>query len=39
VQKLREVVLAQHRLDDNGRECRCKAFRLRGVELIAEADL
>lgn len=37
--KARESALAQHRLDDNGREIKCSGFRLRGVSLIAQADL
>jgi hypothetical protein len=39
VQKAREVVLARHRLDENGHEQRCSGFRLREIALIAEAQL
>jgi hypothetical protein len=39
VTKAKDAALAQHRLDDNGREERCTAFRLREVVLVAEAQL
>lgn len=39
VNKAKEAALAQHRLDDTGRECRCTGFRLRGVTLVADAQL
>jgi hypothetical protein len=39
VEKARVHALAHHRLDDNGREERCAAFRLREVLLIAAAQL
>lgn len=39
VDKARQAALALHRLDENGREERCKGFRLREVALIAEAQL
>jgi hypothetical protein len=39
VEKARQAALAQHRLDDNGREERCATFRLREVVLVAEAQL
>jgi hypothetical protein len=39
VTKAKEAALAQHRLDENGREDRCVEFRLRGIELVAEAEL
>ena len=39
VEKARQVALAQHRLDDSGREEHCTRFRLREVVLIAEAQL
>ena len=39
VEKARQAALAQHRMDDNGREVHCAGFRLREVVLIAEAAL
>jgi hypothetical protein len=39
VAKAKEAALAQHRLNDNGQQERCTAFRLREVHLVAEADL
>jgi hypothetical protein len=39
IDKARQAALAQHRLDDNGRENKCSGFRLRGVSLIGQADL
>jgi len=39
IDKAREAAMKQHRLDDSGRESKCAAFRLRGVALIAEAEL
>jgi hypothetical protein len=39
VNTAKEAALAQHRLDDSGRENRCTGFRLRGVTLVAEAQL
>jgi hypothetical protein len=39
VEKARKAALAQHRMDDNGREEQCTGFRLREVALIAEAQL
>jgi hypothetical protein len=39
VLKAKNAVLAHTRLDDNGHEERCSAFRLREVKLIAEAQL
>ncbi len=39
VDKAKQAALALGRLDQNGREEHCTGFRLRGVTLIAEADL
>ena len=39
VEKAKGAALAQHRLDENGKEERCVGFRLRQVILVAEADL
>jgi hypothetical protein len=39
VDKAKKATLAQHRLDENGKEERCSGFRLREVLLVAEADL
>jgi hypothetical protein len=39
VERARQKALAQTRLDENGREDRCRDFRLREVVLIAEAEL
>jgi hypothetical protein len=39
VDKARQAALAQHRLDDNGRENKCSGFRLWGVTVIAQANL
>jgi hypothetical protein len=39
VDRAREAALAQARLDENGKEERCTAFRLREVALLAQADL
>jgi hypothetical protein len=39
VETAKAAALAQHRLDENGKEERCTGFRLREVHLVAEADL
>jgi hypothetical protein len=39
VDRARKAALAQHMLDDNGRQQRCIGFRLREVALLAEAQL
>ena len=39
VNKAKEAALSQRRLDDSGRESRCTEFRLRGVILVADAQL
>jgi hypothetical protein len=39
VEWVKEHVLSQTRLDQNGMEERCSGFRLREVVLIAEAEL
>ena len=39
VEKVKKLALAQHRMDENGKEERCGGFRLREVVLIAESDL
>ena len=39
VGKAREAALAKGWLDDNGVEHQCSRFRLRGVALVAEAEL
>jgi hypothetical protein len=39
VDRAKEAIRAQRRLDDNGREEHCTGFRLREVLLVAEAQL
>ena len=39
VDRARKAAMENHRLDDNGRESKCTGFRLRGVSLVAQADL
>ncbi len=39
IDKVRKAALSFHRMDENGTEERCTAFRLREVALIAEAQL
>ena len=39
VAKAKAAALSQRRLDDNGVEHQCVSFRLRGVALVAEAEL
>lgn len=39
VEKAKKAAMAERRLDDNGSEESCTGFRLRGVILIAEAEL
>jgi hypothetical protein len=39
VNRAKQAALSQKRLDDNGLEEHCTAFRLREVVLIAEAQL
>lgn len=39
VDKAKTAALAEKSLDENGVERKCAAFRLRGVALVAEAEL
>ena len=39
INKARAHALARHRLDENGNEEHCVGFRLREVQLVAEAQL
>jgi hypothetical protein len=39
VERARKAALSQNRLDDNGCREHCTDFRLRGVVVIAEAEL